>query len=103
MDLRQVRGAGGEPDALRLADQRGEEDEAVGDVLAAVGEVLADEGVVEAEAVGEDDRFAVFLQRDRGLAFRGMHGHGEEAEAHHCGSMFAALTYPAQRSISCAT
>ena len=50
---------------LGLVNQRREEDQAVGDVLGLVGEVLADEGVVEAELVGEDDRLAVFLQRLR--------------------------------------
>ena len=52
-----------ELDVLRVRDQRRQEEQAVGDVLALVGQVLADEGVVEAELVGEDDRLAVFLQR----------------------------------------
>ena len=78
MRMRQIRGSGGELDRLRLADQRGEKDEAVGDVLAAVGEVLADERVVEAEPVGEDHRLAVFLQRLQRMPMRRMHRHHEQ-------------------------
>ena len=52
-----------ELDVLGLGDQRRQEHHAVGDVLGLVGQVLADEGVVEAELVGEDDGLAVLLQR----------------------------------------
>jgi hypothetical protein len=37
------------------------EHHAVGDGLAAVGQMFADESVVEAEPVGENDRFTVLL------------------------------------------
>jgi len=68
MRVRQVRRAGAELDRLRLAEQCGEEDETVGDVLLGIGEVLADEGVVEPQAIRQDDRLAILLQRLRGIA-----------------------------------
>src|SRR5207244_11538804 len=80
--LREVGGPGRELDRLGLADQRREENEAVGDVLAAVGEVLADEGVVESEPVREDDRLAVLLQRLRRIAVRPMQRHRKVAQTH---------------------
>ena len=82
MHLRQIGGAGRELDLLGVVDQRRLEQHAVGDVLAGVGQVLADEGVVEAELVGEDDRLAVFAQRLRPVAAHGMHRHGEVTQPH---------------------
>ena len=82
MLLRQVAGAGAELDLLGGMDQRGEEQERVGDVLGPVGQVLADEHVVEAELVGEDDRLAVFPQRDGRVPVQRMHRHHEYAELH---------------------
>ena len=82
MRLRQVRGAGAELDGFRLGDQRRQENETVGDVLGLVGEVLADEGVVEAELVGEDDGFAVLLQCFERIALDRVQGHGEVTETH---------------------
>src|SRR5438045_914832 len=78
----EVAGAGAELDRRRLGDQRGEEDEAAGDVLASVGQVLADEGVVEAEPVSEDYCCAILLQRLRRIALRRVQRHGEVAELH---------------------
>ena len=99
MAVREVRCPGAELDGLGVADQGGEEDEAVGHVLAAVGEVLADEGVVKAEPVREDDCLAVFLQGVHWIALRRVHRHHEKAQPH-SGSIRAALTCRAQRSIS---
>ena len=82
MLLRQIGGAGGELDVPGVADQRGQKQQAVGDVLGALGEVLADEGIVKAEFVGEDDGLAVFAQRIGGAALERVHGHGEVAESH---------------------
>jgi len=59
-----------------------EENEAVGDVLAAIGEVLTDEGVVKSEPVRENDRLAVLLQRLRRIAVRRMQRHREVAQSH---------------------
>ena len=80
--LREVRGAGAELDLLGLGDQRGQEHQAVGDVLVAVGEVLADERVVEPEPVGEQHRLPVLAQRLRPVPAGGVQGHGEVAESH---------------------
>ena len=81
--VRKVRGPGGELDALGGVHQRGEEDEAVGDVLGLLGEVLADERVVEAELVGEDDhRLAVLLERLRRRTLCRVQRHGEIAKSH---------------------
>ena len=82
MAVREVRGAGTELDGFRLAEDGGEEDEAVGDVLFRIGKVLADEGVVVAQPIGEDHRLAILLQRDHGLARTRVQRHGEEAKAH---------------------
>ena len=82
MHVRQVGGAGGELDGLGVVDQRRVEHHAVGDVLARVGQVLADEGVVEAELVGQDDRLAVLAQRLRPVPVHRMHRHGEVAQPH---------------------
>ena len=79
--VRKIGGAGGELDRFGVADQRGEEDEAVGDVLGFFGQVLADERVVETQPVGEDDRLAVFLQRLRRRAVRRVQRHGEVTES----------------------
>src|SRR5437016_5886773 len=90
MAVREVRRPGAELDGLRVADQRGEEDKAVGHVLAAVGEVLADEGVVKAEPVREDNCLAVFLQGVHRIALRRVHRHHEKAQPH-SGSIRAAI------------
>src|SRR5439155_1131780 len=44
------------------------------------------EGVMEAELVGEDHRFAILLQRDRRVAVQGVQRHREVAEPHCAGS-----------------
>jgi hypothetical protein len=80
--VREVRRARAQPDLAGLGDQRGEEDQAVGDVLVPVGQVLADERVVETEAVGQDDGLPVLAQ---GLGPRPplrVHRHGEVAQSH---------------------
>jgi hypothetical protein len=63
-------------------DERGEEQQRVGDVLRLVGEVLADEGIVEAEPVGEDDGLAVLLQRFGVIPVQRMHRHHENSKLH---------------------
>ena len=87
MALRQVGGAGAELDGLRFRQNGSEEDEAVGDVLFRIGEVLADERVVKPEPVGEDQRFAVLLQRDRRVARARVERHREEAKTHKWGQI----------------
>ena len=47
-------GAGGEFDVFGVADQCGEKQQTVGDVLGTLGQVLADKGIVKAELIGED-------------------------------------------------
>jgi hypothetical protein len=74
--------AGGELDAPGLGDQGRQEQHAVGDVLALVGQVLAHEGVVEAQAVGEDDGLAILAQGLAPVAVHGMHRHREVAQPH---------------------
>src|SRR5688572_31776482 len=44
--------------------------------------MLADVGLGEAEAVGQDDRLAIFLENRRVVAARVMERHGEHAEVH---------------------
>ncbi len=78
----EIGGAGRELDGLGVVDQRREEHHAVGDVLAGVGQMLADEGVVEAELVGEDDGLAVLAQRLRPVPVHRVHRHGEVAQPH---------------------
>ena len=82
MHLREIGRAGGELDPRGVVDQRGVEQHAVGDVLAGVGQMLADEGIVEAEFVGEDDRLAVLAQRLRPVPAHRVHRHGEVAQPH---------------------
>ena len=82
MHLREIGGAGRELDRLGVVDQRRLEHHAVGDVLAGVGQVLADEGIVEAELVGEDDRLAILAQRLRPVPAHRVHGHGEVTQPH---------------------
>src|SRR3954462_11968442 len=91
---RKVRGAGAELDGLRLAEHRGEENEAVGDVLLGIGEMLANKGVVETQAIGEDDRLAILLQRDRRIARSRMQRHGEEAKSHKWGQINISFATP---------
>ena len=78
----QVGRPGAQPDLGRVVDQRGQEDEAVGDVLVPVGEVLADEGVVEAEPVGEDHRLPVLAECLGPRPPLWVHRHGEVAQSH---------------------
>lgn len=65
-----------------LGDQRGGEDEAVGDVLVAVRDVFADERVVVSQAVGQQDRLPILTERLRPVPAGGVQGHGEVAESH---------------------
>ena len=80
--LGEVRRAGAEPDLVGLRDQRGQENQAVGDGLVAVGEVLADERVVVSQAVGQQHGLPVLAQRFRPVPAGGVQGHGEVAESH---------------------
>ena len=82
MHLREVGGAGRELDGLGVVNQRRQEHHAVGDVLAGIGQVLADEGVIEAELVGKDDRLAILAQRLRPVPAQRVHGHGEVTQPH---------------------
>ena len=82
MRVRQVRGAGRELDVFRRVYQRRQKNETVGDVLGFLREMLAHEGVVKTQLVGENDRFAVFLQRLGGRTMRGMQRHREIAKSH---------------------
>jgi hypothetical protein len=56
-------GAAAELDALGVARQRGDEDQARGDGLGEVGDVLADERLLEAELLGEQHRLAILGER----------------------------------------
>ena len=47
-----------------------------------IGQMLADEGVIEAELVGEDDGLAILLQRLRPAPVHRMHRHREVAQSH---------------------
>ena len=60
----------------------GDEGDAGGDVLGAIGDVFADIGLGEAEFIGEQKGFAVLLQRLPPILGQGMDRHGEEAEFH---------------------
>ncbi len=82
MPLRNVGGAGGELNVLGVANQRGQEQHAAGDVFGDFGEMLADKRVVEPQLVGENDGFAVFGQRLRAVAAHRMQRHGEIAQTH---------------------
>ena len=82
MHLREVGGAGRELDGLGVVNQRRQEQHAVGDVLAGVGQVLAHEGVMEAEPVGENDRLAVLAQRLRPIPADRVNRHREVAQPH---------------------
>ena len=82
MGLRQVRRAARKLDRPRVRDQRGQEQHAVGDALAMVGQVLADEGVVESKSVGEDDRRAVLQQHLAPVPVHRMDRHHEHSKLH---------------------
>ena len=72
------------PSRMRLVrvDQRGEEHQARGDVLGAVGDVLADVALHEAQLVGEDERLAVLGQAHAPILAERMDRHREKSKLH---------------------
>jgi hypothetical protein len=80
--LREICGAGRELDGFGVVNQRRQEQHAVGDIFASVGQVLAHKGVVEAELVGKDDRLTILAQRLRPVPAHRVHRHGEVAQPH---------------------
>src|SRR6185295_3679058 len=80
MAIRQVHGAAAELDALRVARERGNEDQARGDGLGEVGDVLADERLLVAQQLGKEHRLAVLGQRLAPIASDRMQRHREVAE-----------------------
>src|SRR5690606_10411127 len=57
-------------------------DQRRGDRLGRGGEVLAHPGLVEAEAVGEDDRLAILAKRFRQVTAEAVKRHHEQPELH---------------------
>ena len=80
--VRHVERAGAERDLRRGVRDAREEHHRGGDVLGEVGDVLADEGLLEAEAIGQQDRLAVLGQRLPGVATRRVQRHHEHAQLH---------------------
>src|SRR6266850_339358 len=82
MAVGEVDRAAAELDALRVARQRGDEDEARGDGLGEIGDVLADERLFVAQALGQEHRLAVLGERLAPVAADRVQRHGEVAELH---------------------
>ena len=78
----QVDRAAPQLDVLRLVRDAGNEAQARRDGLAHVGDVLADERLAVSEAVRQQHRLAILLQRLRVVAPGRVHGHGEESKFH---------------------
>ena len=82
MVVRQVYRATAQANGFRRVREAGDERQAGRNGFRGVGKVLADEGFGIAELVREHDRLAVFPERLRVVALRGVHRHGEVAEFH---------------------
>ncbi len=82
MTVGEIHRAAAELDALRIARQRGDEDQARGDGLGEVGEMLADERFLEAELLGEQHRFTILGQRAPPIPPHRVQRHGEVTELH---------------------
>ena len=74
----QVDRARAEDDALRAIDEAGQEYRGGRDVLRQVRRVLADEGLLEAQFIGQRDDLPVLLQGFRVIPRRRVDRHGEE-------------------------
>ena len=79
MRMREVGRARAQQDVLRAVNQRGHEQQTVGDVFRLVCEVFANEGIVKPELIRKDDGLAVFVQGFRGVTLQGVKRHGEVA------------------------
>jgi len=77
--MRQIAGARTQLDVLGFKNQRGQKQQAVGDVLGLVGQMLAHERVVKTQAVGINNGLPIFVQRFCSVPMQGMQGHGEVA------------------------
>jgi hypothetical protein len=82
MAVRQIHGAAAKLDALGVARERGDEDQARGNGLCEVGDVLADECFLEAKLFRKQDRLAVLGERLAPVAPDQVQRHREEAELH---------------------
>ena len=82
MPIGEIHRATAEPDALRVARERGNEDQAGSDGLGEVGEVLADERFLETKLLGEEHRLPILGERLAPVAPHGMQRHGEVAKLH---------------------
>ncbi len=82
MAKRQVGDGGTELDRRGVAGERGTEHQARRNVLGEVGQVLAAIAFAVAEPVGQDECFAVFVERLGIMSRRRMDWHDEKAEFH---------------------
>src|SRR4051794_24684037 len=82
MAVGEIDRAAAELDALRVARERGDEDQARRDRLGEIGDVLADERLLEAQALRQQHRLAILGQRLAPVAPDRMQRHGEVAQLH---------------------
>ena len=80
--IRQIQRAGAKRDVLGVVHQARQKHQAGRDRFGQIGGVLTDKGFGKAEPVGQQNRFAVFLQRFQIVAPGRVQGHGEVAEFH---------------------